>query len=64
MTLEREKWRELCEAIVKELDPEKLSKLAAQLVVALDEQKVGAAPRVKVIQDESPKPESGSGIVR
>jgi hypothetical protein len=56
MTQERGKWREICEAMMRELDPAKMSELAAQLVAALDEQKVGTPPRAKVIQAESPKP--------
>ncbi len=56
MTQERGKWREICEAIVMELDPAKMSELAAQLVAALDEQHAWAAPPSKVTQAESPKP--------
>jgi hypothetical protein len=64
MTQEKGKWREICEAMVKESDPRKMSELAAQLVAALDEQKSGSAPRAKNIQTESPKPESGSRLIR
>jgi hypothetical protein len=34
-----ESWRELCEAVVNETDPEKLMQLTEQLIVALDERK-------------------------
>ena len=64
MTQEKGKWREICEAMVKESDPRKMSELAAQLDAALDEQKSGSAPRTKTIKTESPKPESGSRLIR
>jgi len=60
MTQERGKWLEICEAMVKEVDPAKMLELAAQLVAALDEQKVGTAPRAKVIQADSAQPQSKS----
>jgi hypothetical protein len=34
-----ESWRELCEAVVNETDPEKLMQLTEQLIVALEERK-------------------------
>ena len=64
MTQEKGKWREICEAMVKESDPRKMSELAAQLVAALDEQKSGSGLRAKNIQTESPTPESGSRLIR
>jgi hypothetical protein len=56
MTQEKGKWSEICEAMMKELDPKKMSELAAQLVAALDEQRALAAARPKTIRAESPKP--------
>ena len=56
MTQEKGKWREICEAMVKELDPIKVSELAAQLVAALDEKGLGSTPKPKAIQVESSKP--------
>ena len=55
-TRDRGKWREICEAMVNELDPAKMSELAAQLVAALDEQKIYSAPRAKVPKTASPSP--------
>ncbi len=58
MTQERGKWREICEAMVRELDPAKMSELAAQLVAALDEQNTGTAPSAKLIPAGSPSAQS------
>ena len=64
MTQEKRKWREICEAMVKEVDPNKVSELAVQLVAALDEERLGLGPNPKAIQAESPKTLSRSGLVR
>ena len=61
MTQERGKWREICEAIVKESDPAKMSELAAQLMAALDEQELGNAPSAKMMRSESSQRQSKSG---
>jgi hypothetical protein len=37
MTQEIRDWRELCEAVVNERDPERLRELAEQLLATLDE---------------------------
>ena len=50
------KWRVICEAMVNELDPQKLSELAQQLVIALDEEKLGGPLSSRAIQGETPKP--------
>jgi hypothetical protein len=49
-------WREICEAMVNESDPQKMSELAQQLVIALDEQKLRAALSPRTIEAQSPKP--------
>jgi hypothetical protein len=58
MTQERGKWLAICEAMVREADPAKMLELAARLVAALDEQKVGSAPPSNVFQPETAKPQS------
>jgi hypothetical protein len=40
VSFEKHEWKEICEAATKELDPEKLMALVAELVKALDARKV------------------------
>ena len=46
MTQEIRDWRELCEAVVNERDPERLSELAEQLIATLDEREPDRAHRI------------------
>jgi hypothetical protein len=49
-------WREICEAMVNESDPQKLSELAQQLVIALDEERLMGRLSPRTFQAQSPKP--------
>jgi hypothetical protein len=48
-------WREICEAMVNESDPQKLSELAQQLVIALDEEKLRGRLNPRTLQAQTPK---------
>lgn len=48
-------WREICEAMVNESDPQKLSELAQQLVIALDEEKLRGRLNPRALQAQTPK---------
>jgi len=61
MTQDRGKWRDICERMVREQDPAKISELAVQLMAALDEQELGIAPSTRVLRSESPELESNNG---
>ena len=47
-----ERWRELCERVVNETDPDKLISLTHQLIIALDERKPHRSGSAKDWQDE------------
>jgi len=55
-----ESWRELCEAVVNETDPEKLMQLAEQLIVALDERKPVVSGSTVDRQENKPADDSSS----
>ena len=56
MTHEKGIWREICEAMVKESDPKRMTELAAQLVAALDERRALADARRKISVDDAQRP--------
>jgi hypothetical protein len=55
MAQQEDSWREICEAMVNESDPQKLSELAAQLVIALDAEKLSAPLSPRTIEAQSRK---------
>jgi hypothetical protein len=40
MTMEEKEWRQLCAMVAKERDPQRLSELVDQIIVALDAQEL------------------------
>jgi hypothetical protein len=63
MTQERRDWRELCEAIVEEQDPEKLFELTQQLITALDELKSNPSSNAPQGQSLSTLSPMGAGPI-